>query len=309
MLDLLNGFVVELRNAGLPGQPDREPRRDGGGAAHPDRRPGGVQVRPRRDADQEQQPLAGVRDGVRGVLQPARPGVPDRRGRPRRARRDVPRDAGAAAGRGPGRRRRGDGLADARGDRPAADAGAAQRRPGDDAGAGPPGRAALRRHGARPAGRRHVLPVPDAAQPRPRRHAREADGGHPRAGRRRADVARGAPRARGVPGPHREVQERDRGRDPPPAGRRPRRRGDGQDAAQAAARGRRVHARLPRRDAVAAQGAVPADPQAGRPPGPQAPPRPQGPARLPQHGAPLAVATAACRPSRSSSTRARPSPS
>ena len=158
-----------------------------------------------------------------------------------------------------------------------------------------------------PPGRRHVLPVPHAAQPRPRRHAREADGGDPRAGRRRADVARGAPRARGVPGPHREVQGRDRGRDPPPAGRRPRRRGDGQDAAQAAARGRRVHARLARRDAVAAEGAVPADPQARRPPGPQAPPRPQGPARLPQHGAPLAVATAACRPSRSSSTRARPS--
>ena len=32
-----------------------------------------------------------------------------------------------------------------------ADAGADERRPGDDAGAGPPGRAALRRHGARPA--------------------------------------------------------------------------------------------------------------------------------------------------------------
>ena len=104
-------------------------------------------------------------------------------------------------------RRRGDGLAHARGDRPAADAGAAQRRPGDDAGAGPPGRAALRRDGARAARRRHVLPVPHAAQPRPRRHAREADGGHPGAGRRRADVARGAPRARGVPGPHREVQD------------------------------------------------------------------------------------------------------
>ena len=29
-------------------------------------------------------------------------------------------------------------------------------------------------------GRRHVLPVPHAAQPRPRRHAREADGGQPR---------------------------------------------------------------------------------------------------------------------------------
>ena len=42
------------------------------------------------------------------------------------------------------------------------------------------------------------------------------------------------------------------------------------------------------------QGAVPADPQARRPAGPQAPPRPQGSARLPQHRAPLAVATAAC---------------
>ncbi len=41
--------------------------------------------------------------------------------------------------------------------------------------------------------------------------------------------------------------------------------------------------------AVAAQGALPADPQARRPPRPQAPPRPQGPARLPQHRAPLAV--------------------
>ena len=97
-------------------------------------------------------------------------------------------------------------------------------------------------------------------------------------------------------------------RDPPRARRRPRRRGDGPDAAQAAARGRRLHARLPRGDGVAAQGDLPAHPQAGRAPGPQAPPRPQGPARLPQHRAPLAVATAACRPSRSSSTRARRSP-
>ena len=153
------------------GQPHREPRRHGGGAAHPDRRSGGVQVRPRRHADQEQQPLAGVRDGVRGVLQPARPGVPHRRRRRRvGARRDVPRDAGAdAPGRGPRRGRRRHGLADAGGDRPPADAGAAQRRPGDDAGDGPPGRAALRRDGAGAPGRRHVLPVPHAAQPRPRR--------------------------------------------------------------------------------------------------------------------------------------------
>ena len=49
-------------------------------------------------------------------------------------------------------------CAHARGDRPAADAGAAQRRPGDDAGDGPPGRAALRRHGAgRPVGGTYYL--------------------------------------------------------------------------------------------------------------------------------------------------------
>ena len=47
--------------------------------------------------------------------------------------------------------------------------------------------------------------------------------------------------------PHRAAQEGDRGRDPPPPGGRPRRRGHGQDAAQAAARGRRLHARHPAR--------------------------------------------------------------
>ena len=167
----------------------------------------------------------------------------------------------------------------------------------------------LRRHGAGAARRRHVLPLPHAAEPRPRRHAREADGGHPRAGERRADPARGAPGARRVRGSHREVQEGDRGRDPPPAGGRPRRRRHVQDAAQAAARGRRLHARQPRGDAVAAQGAAAAHPQARRPPGPQAPPRPQGPARLPQHDAALAVVRRRARRSRSSATRARRSPS
>ncbi len=42
-----------------------------------------------------------------------------------------------------------------------------------------PGREAVRRHGARAAGGRDVLPVPDAAQPRSRRRARAADGPHP----------------------------------------------------------------------------------------------------------------------------------
>ena len=53
------------------------------------------------------------------------------------------------------------------------------RRRGHDAGPGPPGGEALRRHGAGPAGRRHLLPVPHAAEPRPRRRARAADGGRP----------------------------------------------------------------------------------------------------------------------------------
>ena len=38
---------------------------------------------------------------------------------------------------------------------------------------------ALRRHGAGPAGRRHLLPVPHAAEPRPRRRARAAHGAGP----------------------------------------------------------------------------------------------------------------------------------
>ena len=100
--------------------------------------------------------------------------------------------------------------------------------------------------------------------------------------------ARGAPRGGRVPDPHRGAEEGDRGRDPPAPGGRPGRRGDGPHAAQAAARGHRLHARQPGGDGRAAQGAVPADPPAGRAPGPQAPPRPQGPARLPQHRPPLA---------------------
>ena len=109
--------------------------------------------------------------------------------------------------------------------------------------------------------------------------------------------------------PHREVQGRGRSRDPAPAGRRPRRRGDGQDAAQAAAGRRRVHARLARRDAVAEEGAVPADPQARRPTHPQAPPRAQGPARLPQHRPPLAQLRRGAGRTEVQVPAARPSPS
>ena len=64
----------------------------------------------------------------------------------------------------------------------------------------------------------------------------------------------------------------------------------------------------PRGDGQPPPGDLPADPQAGRPAGPQAPARPQGPARLPQHGPPLAAATAVSRPSPSSAIPGRPSP-
>ena len=148
----------------------------------------------------------------------------------------------------------------------------------------------LRRDGAGPARRRHLLPLPHAAEPRPRRHAREADGGHPPAGRRRADRARGAARARRV----RDVASSSSRRRS-----RPRSAGGWWPTAASRPWPRRCASRCPRtstsctpvarRDAGAAQGALPAHPQARRPPRPQAPPRSQGPARLPQHGAPLAV--------------------
>ncbi len=198
---------------------------------------------------------------------------------------------------------------DARRDRPDADAGADERRPGDDARDGQAGRAALRRDGAGSPRRRHVLPVSHAAQPRPRQHAREDDGSLAPGGVRRSDLTRGAVGEGGVRGPHREVQGRDRSRDPAPTRRRPRRRGDGQDTAQAAPRRRRVHARVTRRDGGAQEVALPAHPQARRPTRPQAQARSQGSARLPQHGAPFAelrrrarrteVQVPASRPSRS----------
>ncbi len=124
---------------------------------------------------------------------------------------------------------------------------------------------------------------------------------------RRGRVRRPA-RARGVRGPAQGAAGDDRGRDPPPARRRPRRRGDGAHAAQAAARGRRLHARVARGDAAAAAGDLPADARA-RGPARAAPPAPPPRApRLPPDRARTRCRTAACPPSRSSSTRARRSP-
>ena len=69
-----------------------------------------------------------------------------------------------------------------------------------------------------------------------------------------------------------------------------------------------MHA-VARGDGVAAQGVAPAHPQAGGPAGPQAPPRPQGPARLPQHGAALALLRRRARRAQVQVPAARPSPS
>ena len=110
-----------------------------------------------------------------------------------------------------------------------------------------------------------------------------------RGGRGRADRAGGAPGGRRVQGPHRQVPPGRRDRDPPAAGRGPRRRGPGALGAQAAARGHRRHARHPRGAGHAPPGPAPALAQAGGPPGPQAAARPQGTARLPGHHAALAL--------------------
>ena len=62
-----------------PGVAHREPRRDGGREAHPDRGSRRVQVRARGHAREEQRALARVRDRLRGVLLASRPGVRRRR--------------------------------------------------------------------------------------------------------------------------------------------------------------------------------------------------------------------------------------
>ena len=184
ILDLLNGFIVELREAGLPVSltenldamaairhiplEDREAFKYALG-----RHPG-----------EEQRPLAVVRDRVRGLLLAAGRQVRHRRRRPRAgprrpARRRRARRRGRPGERPvrPGRRRR----PHARGAPAAALPGDDEGRRGPDAGHRPPGRQALRRHGARSPRRRHLLPLPHAAEPRPRRPAREDDGAAPRA--------------------------------------------------------------------------------------------------------------------------------
>ena len=81
----------------------------------------------------------------------------------------------------------------------------------------------------------------------------------------------------------------DRGSDPAGAGRRPRRGGDGAHTAQAVARGHRVHARVARGDGDVAAGRLSAHPCARGTPRAAAPASQPGPSRLPQDGPGVAV--------------------
>ena len=169
MLDLLNGFVVELRNAGLP--VSLTENLDAMEA---------VQHIPIEDREAFKYALGATliknnshwrafETVFEVYFSPARPGVPARRGR---------RDALDELWREMQEQQQGEGRGAAGGSMDSLTPeeiaqmlmqALLQRRPGDDAGARQAVGAALRRHGAGPAGRRHVLPVPHAAQPRPRR--------------------------------------------------------------------------------------------------------------------------------------------
>ena len=162
--------------------------------------------------------------------------------------------------------------------------------------------ARLCRHGGGATGGGDLLPLPHPAEPRPRRGDGAAGGPGPqgaasapaRATPRAADpsvtltaleerLVRDEYQAR-IDQLRKEIENEIRRR----SGGRPGQRGPGQVAAQAAARGHRLHARHPRRAGGVAQVAPAAVPQAGRAAGPQTAPRAQGPTRLPHHGPPLA---------------------
>ena len=73
MLDLLTGFVAELRAAGIP--VSLTEHLDAAEALRhvPHGGPGGGEVRPRGEPGEDVVALAGLRDGVRDLLRPARP--------------------------------------------------------------------------------------------------------------------------------------------------------------------------------------------------------------------------------------------
>ena len=186
LTELLSGFIAELRTAGLPVSLTENLDAMQAIQHIPLGDRSAFKYALGGDAREERRPLARVRDGLRGLLLAARSRVrADRRagrghGRPRR---DAQRDAVGPAGRAAGRRRRRR-LDDARRAGRDAHEGARPGQRGHAQGARPPGRAPLRGHGAGSPGRRHLLPVPHPAEPRPRRRAGQADAAGPRAGAR-----------------------------------------------------------------------------------------------------------------------------
>ncbi len=250
MLDVLQGFVHELRTAGLPVSMTENLDAMRAIEYVPARRPHRVQGRARRDAREERRSLPGVRHGLRGVLLD----VLARRRRRRRARHE-PRVAGqlrgAARRHGPGRRHEPGVERGARADAPRrADADGPER----DAHARGRGGRALRGDGAGPARRRRVLPLPHAAAARRRRSRLQDDGEGARGSADRRGRVRRAARPGRLRGPAEGPEGDDRSGDPQAARRGSRGRGDGAHAAQAVARRRRLHARVSRRDADAAEG-------------------------------------------------------
>ena len=131
-------------------------------------------------------------------------------------------------------------------------------------------------------------------------------------GRERGDVGDGELderlAARGVRGAAEGAARAHRGGDPAPARRRPRRRGDGAHAAQAAARGRRLHARVARGDARAAAGDLPARRGRWRPGSRSGAGAATAGTSTSARPSASRCRTAACPPSRSSATRTRRSP-
>ena len=172
MLDLLTGFVGELRAAGIPVSltehldaaealrhvplEDREALKYTLGASlvksssHWRAYETAFEIYfslrgPEYRIDDEETPVSSTPTTTAG--RPARATERARaRSGERRGRGDDPRGVGRPAVQGPAR---------------------GQRRHGGRG--GPPSRDPVRRHGGRPARRRHLLPLPDAAEPRPRR--------------------------------------------------------------------------------------------------------------------------------------------
>ena len=183
LLDVLQGFVHELRAAGLPvSMTENLDAMRAIEHVHIDDRElfkGVLEL----DARQAPSSPEGVRHRLRRLLLALQPRHPRRGRRSRRGRRRTSRHGR----RGPdGRRRRLGFRRVARGARGDAPGRADEDGPRRAAPARRHRGAAVRRDGARPPRRRHLLPVPHAADARPRRSGDALDGHGARPGRRTA---------------------------------------------------------------------------------------------------------------------------